>query len=296
MLDSRVESFLSVCKYKSYTKASEELFISQPAVTQHIQYLQKKYECKFFNYSNKELKLTKGGELLYKHFQNAKTNDNIIAQKLKEISKKSKRLKFAATLTIGEFTLSPILNDFINEFNKYDITMYVDNTKTALKMLNNGEVHFALVEGLFNKAEYESKLCKIADFILTAPITHPLASKEVVSLEDLKNETVIIREKGSGSREILERGLFDRNFTLENFKNTIEIGNVNAMKNMVKKGVGISFLYKDSVNEEIKNNQLAEIKVSDFIVKREFNFIHLKNELIKEEMDIFYSFFQKNIN
>ncbi|SNS30522.1 DNA-binding transcriptional regulator, LysR family [Anaerovirgula multivorans] len=295
MLDPRIESFLAVYKNKSYTKASKELCITQPAVTQHIQFFEKRYGCRLLEYSNKELKLTKAGELLYKYFQNAKANEKIITQRLKEMNRESKTLKFAATLTIGEFTLSPILSDFIKAFSEYDITMYIDNTQAVLRMLQNGEIRFALVEGLFNKADYESRLWKTADFILTAPFKHPLITKKNISLEDLKNETIIVREKGSGSREVLERGLFDKNYTLENFKNIIEIGNVNVIKNMVKNGMGITFIYEDAVREEIKKQQLVEIKLSDFAINREFNFIHLRSDIIQNEVDMFYSFFKNNI-
>ncbi|WIV12415.1 LysR family transcriptional regulator [Proteiniborus sp. MB09-C3] len=292
MLDIRMESFLSVWKNKSYTKASEELNLTQPAITQHIQSLEKYYGCKFFEYSNRQLRFTKAGELLYRYVLNAKANEQIIMQKLQEINNEKKTLKFAATLTIGEFTLPPILGEFMNTFKEYDITMYVDNTKTVLQMLQNGEIYFALVEGLFKKSDYETKLYKIAPFILTAPIGHPLMSKKEVVLDDLKDETIIIRESGSGSREVLERGLYDKNHTLKDFKNIIEIGNVNVIKKMVKDGIGLSFMYKDAVSEEIKRKEIAEIKIADFIIEREFNFIYLKNDIMQSDYDTFFSFFR----
>lgn len=287
-----MESFLSVWKNKSYTKASEELNLTQPAITQHIQSLEKYYGCKFFEYSNRQLRFTKAGELLYRYVLNAKANEQIIMQKLQEINNEKKTLKFAATLTIGEFTLPPILGEFMNTFKEYDITMYVDNTKTVLQMLQNGEIYFALVEGLFKKSDYETKLYKIAPFILTAPIGHPLMSKKEVVLDDLKDETIIIRESGSGSREVLERGLYDKNHTLKDFKNIIEIGNVNVIKKMVKDGIGLSFMYKDAVSEEIKRKEIAEIKIADFIIEREFNFIYLKNDIMQSDYDTFFSFFR----
>lgn len=296
MLDLRIESFLAVCKNKSYTKASEELCITQPAVTQHIQFLEKNYGCKLLEYKNRELKLTKAGELFHKYALSAKANEKLIAEELKETNKKIKTLKFATTLTIGEFTISPLLGDFIKEFPEYEITMYVNNTKKVLDMLEKGEISFAIVEGLFNKANYETQLYKNANFILTAPITHPLVSKKTVLLYDLKDETIIVREKGSGSREVLERGLFDKNLTLENFKDTIEIGNVNVIKEMVKSGLGISFMYEDAAMSEINNGNIAKIEISDFIIQREFNFIHLKNHITEKDIDKFFYFFINRIS
>lgn len=295
MLDTRTESFLAVCRNRSYTRASEELCLTQPAITQHIQSLERHYRCKFFEYSNRQLKLTKAGELFYKYLINVKANEQIITKQLGEINNAKKTLKFAATLTIGEFTLPPILSEFMNAFKEYNITMYVDNTKTVLQMLQNGEIYFALVEGLFKKSDYETKLYKMAPFILTAPIDYPLISKKVVLLDDLKDETIIIREAGSGSREVLERGLYDKNHILKDFKNIIEIGNVNVIKEMVKGGIGLSFMYEDAVRDEIRRKELAEIRIADFAIEREFNFIHLKNEIMQSDYDAFFSFFKDRV-
>lgn len=293
MLDQRVITFLSVCRNKSYTKASEELCITQPAVTQHIKSLEKEYSSKFIEYKNRELKLTKAGELFYRYAENAKANETIISQKLREIINQSKKLEFAATLTIGEFTLAPILGDFIKTFYDYEITMHIDNTERVLEMLRKGKISFALVEGLFNKAEYYTKLYKKGKFILTAPTDHPLTLRQSIVLDDLKNQTIIVREKGSGSRDVLERELFDKNYTLENFKRIIEIGNVNVIKNMVRSGIGLSFMYKDAALEEIEKGNIVELHVSDFAIEREFNFIYLKNSIMKDEIDKFFEFFKE---
>lgn len=293
MLDIRVDTFLSVCKNKSYTKAAEALNITQPAVTQHIQFLERHYGCKFFEYVNRGLKLTEEGELFYKHILQAKGSDQFIIRKLEEIGQEKKTLSFAATMTIGEFTLAPVLSDFVKTFSDYDITMYVDNTKTVLKMLMEGKILFAIVEGLFNKAEYETKLYKMSNFILVASAEDPIASKEGIYLDDLKDQTIIIREKGSGSREVLERGLFDRNYTLDSFKKIIEIGNVNVAKALIKSRVGLGFMYEDAVKEEIKKGELMEVKLKDFVLRREFNFVCMKNEIIKDEVKKFWDYFSK---
>lgn len=295
MLDIKIESFLCVCKHKSYTKASEELCITQPAVTQHIQSLEKHYNCKMLEYKNKALKLTKAGELFYKYAVNLKGIESLMEKELIEITKKTNTLKFATTLTIGEFTIAPMLGDFIREFSEYDITMYVDNTEKVLTMLKKGEINFAIVEGLFNKNDYESKLYKVANFILISHTNHPLLMQNQVFLNDLKNETIIVREKGSGSREVLERGLFDKNYTLDNFKNIIEIGNVNVMKKMVEGNIGLSFMYEDAAISEINKGELAQIKLCDFILQREFNFIYLKNQTTEKDLNKFFSFFLRKL-
>ena len=293
LLDIRVDTFLSVCKNKSYTKAAEELNITQPAVTQHIQFLERHYGCKFFEYVSRGLKLTEEGELFYKHILQAKGSEQFIIRKLAEVGQEKKTLSFAATMTIGEFTLAPVISDFVKTFSDYDITMYVDNTKTVLNMLMEGKILFAIVEGLFNKAEYETKLYKMANFILVASVNDPIVSKKEICLNDLKNHTIIIREKGSGSREVLERGLFDRNYTLDSFKKIIEVGNVNVAKELIKNRVGLGFMYEDAVKDEIRKGELMEVKLKDFALRREFNFVCMKNEIAKEEGKKFWDYFSK---
>lgn len=285
MLDYRVDTFLAVCKHNSYTKAAEELCITQPGVSQHIQYLEKEYRCRLFEYNNRQLKLTEAGEIFHQYALNAKVNDRSIREKMVGAGEGQRALRFAATLTIGEFTLAPILTRFMDALKGYSITMYVENTEEVLKMLQEGRVHFALVEGLFNKSGYQTRLFKNANYILVSPVDHPLAMKERVHLEDLMEETMIVREQGSGSREILERALMDKNVTLQDFARIIEIGNVSVIKQLVKSGLGLSFMYKDAAREEIRRGELAEIPVADFIIQREFNFIYLKDSIIQEELE-----------
>jgi len=296
MLDIRVETFLEVCRTRSYTKAAEILCITQPAVTQHIKFLESEYGVKLVEYSNRTLTLTDAGILFERYCMEAMISNKILNEKLNEMRSGSKSLCFAATLTIGEFTLAPIISDFIRKFDKYDIRMFVDNTEKVTKMLLEGEVTFALVEGLFNKADFESKLLKMEDFILVAPNSHPLTRREEIYLEDIRNQKIIVRENGSGSRNVLERALFDKNITLDNFESIIEIGNVNLMKTLVRDGIGLSFMYRDSVRTEIDAGDLVELKVKDFRVQREFNFLYLNNELTQTEVNECFLFFKEALH
>lgn len=295
MLDVRVDTFLSVYKHKSFTKAASELCITQPAVTQHIKALETRFSSKLFEYSNRELKITKAGELFYKYALDAKLGEKIVNDKISNLDKKSKAIKFAATLTIGEFTMAPLLGDLVKEFSAYDITMLVDNTEKVLNMLQQGDISFALVEGFFNKANYQSRLLKNSNFIPIASKDHPLVCKKLVEVKDILVETIIVREKGSGSREILERNLYDKGYTLNDFNSVIEIGNVNVIKEMAKSNLGLSFMYKDAALKEIENGELGEVKIKDFVIQREFNFLYIENEILKGEIDMFYHYVKSKI-
>lgn len=296
MFDQRIYTFLVLCDKKSYTKAAEDLFITQPAVTQHIKLLEKEYNTKLFTYSNRQLKLTETGKEFQKYLQEGLAREKLMIEKLNELDKGQKNLKFGATLTIGEFTIAPFIKEFYSEFKDYNISLQIDNTKILMDELNKGRIEFALIEGLFRKADYHTKLLKMKEFVLVASPDNALAQKTIVNLSDILNETLIIREKGSGSREILERSLSERNYSLDDFKNLIRIGNVNLMKHMVQEGLGISFMYEDAVLNELEIGSLVRIKLENFKILREFNFVSLKDFSGKDQLDIFYEYFKSNIH
>lgn len=295
MLDSRLQTFLAVCRFKSYTKAAEHLNLTQPAVSQQIQYLENEYGSKLIEYSSRTLNLTDAGEIFLRHCMNIQAQEKILTDKLVEAKDRKRSLHFAATMTIGEFTLQPVITRLTERFQDRSITMYVDNTRQILDMLREGTIMFALIEGLFDKREFSSRLYKMARFIAVAAPGHPVALKKKVDLEELFESTLIIREKGSGSREILERGLFDKNFTPQSFKSIIEIGNVNIMKLLVKNSDAVSFMYEDCVEKEIAEGLLSRINISGFDITREFNFVYMENDLIKKDLDEYYDFFKSGV-
>lgn len=294
-MDSKLETFLYVVNLGSYTKAAKELHITQPAITQHIKALEEYYKAPLLYFKNRKLELTKAGELLLDYAKNQEAMETMVFQKLGELKEGRKDMTFASTLTIGEFTMEPILEKLMEEFKDYNIKMRVDNTENILVKLKQGQISFALIEGLFNGDEFETKKLKLCPYILVTSKDHPLTRKADVHIKDLLEERLIVREKGSGSREILEVGLKENNESLNSFKEVMELGNVNLMKSMVEKGHGISLMYKDAALKELNAGTLVEVPVSDLKMNRGFYFVHLKDLHINEEVEQVYDFLKKEM-
>lgn len=291
MLDTRLKTFLTLSQVLNYTKTAEILFISQPAVSQHIKYLENKYDTKLFIYKDKKLSLTKKGEILYNFLISVSSKSKDIEQILLDKTIKKQSLKFGTTLTIGEYLMPNILKEILKVDNDLNISLTVDNTETLLHKLKNGHIEFALLEGHFNKSKFESILFSKEEFIGICSNENEL-SKKVLNFNDIFSERLLIREKGSGSREIFEHILYEHNYKMSSFKNKLEIANINTIKSLVSNNLGITFLYKRAVEKELKYKTLNIIKLSDFSVIREFNFVFLKDNLNESEIiewfDIFY--------
>ncbi|WP_297418250.1 LysR family transcriptional regulator [Clostridium sp.] len=276
MLDFRIDTFLTVCEYMNFTKASEVLCITQPAVSQHIKYLEKTYESKLFEYEGKKIRLTKAGEILYQTSITMKHDEKFLKEKIFEEQSGVRNLKFGATLTIGEFILPLKLHNYLNKNSNINITMIVGNTKELINKLEHGEIDFALVEGYFIKSEYDYVLYSKENYICVAGKDYKFKKKPKV-LEDLLEETLIVREKGSGTRDIFEKNLEEQNMTIKDFNKVIEIGNINTIKYLVKNSNGITAIYEAAVKEELENHTLQKIQIEDLQKKHGFYFIWRKN-------------------
>lgn len=275
MIDFRHETFLALCNIKNYTKTAEYLHITQPAVTQHIQYLEEKYHCKLFHYENKKLHLTFQGDQLRKFLIRIVADTTHFKRNIEGKDPSEESIIFGATLSIGEYLMPNVLTELILSKPGLKIHMEVGNTQVLLEKLWKGEIDFAIVEGFFDKSNYHSILFNLEKFIpVCAP--HSILANKTVNLDEILQSTLVLREKGSGTREILENILKQYNYALDSFKNIIEIGNMSAIKKLVANNIGISFLYEIVAKKEIENGDLSKIDISGFDISREFNFVFLK--------------------
>lgn len=290
MLDFRIYTFLTVCKYMNFTKAANKLCITQPAVSQHIKYLETEYNTKFFEYEGKKINLTKEGSIFYQAALTMSHDEKFLKEKINKNNKNIKSLKFGATLTIGEFILPKRLTNYLTNNNISDVTMIVENTSTLLHKLRHGEIDFALIEGYFVKNEYDYIIYSKENYICVSGPQYKL-KKNAKKLEDLLSETLITREKGSGTRDILERNLERQNLTINDFNKKYQLGNINAIKHLVENNMGITFLYEIAAQDELKKGLLKKIEIDDLQKNHNFYFIWRKGSLFSE----FYKNLAKNL-
>ena len=294
MLDQRFITFLDLCKTMNYTKTAKNLHITQPAVTHHIHYIENIYNIKLFTYTGKNLILTEKGEYLRKLITTLYNDCVKIEDMVRVESKRERKINFGATLTISEYAMPKPIREYINKNPNINITMQVENTEILMDMMNNGKIDFAIIEGNFDKKNYDYEFFSLEDFIGVVSPVHKFAGKEI-EIDDIFSERLICREEGSGTRSIFEDYLKQNNRSIQGFKSYIEIGNLNAIKSLVKYNEGITFVYKTVVKNEIEKGELCELNIKNCSIKREFNFVCLKNSMFKESYYEFFDFCKKNI-
>ena len=282
MLDFRMETFLTVCKHLNYTRAAAELNITQPAVTQHIQYLQQHYGIKLFDYRDKRLSLTPEGTMLRNAAVTMLHDEQKLRRDLKDMRFGRQSIRFGATLTIGEYALPKKLAAYMKRHPEVDVHMIVDNTQALLTQLNEGLLDFAVVEGYFLKGEYDHLLWSMEPYICVCAGHHTLP-RRALRLEDLFQETLIVRDVGSGSREVLVRVLEGKNLQISDFRHVIEISDLQVIKELVAADCGITFLYRKAVERELSEGTLRRVPLADFNISHEFTFLWRKNSVFEPE-------------
>lgn len=276
MLDFRHKTFLALCRIKSYTKTANALNLTQPAVTQHIKALEEHYGNRLFSYANKTLTLTEHGKLLYKLASTVSSDSDILTETLRNKNLSNPHLRFGATLSIAQYIMPGILKQVLSKRPNTPISMLVENTHQLLDKLEQGEIQFALIEGLFDKTAYHSELFAMEPFIGVCSKNSSLADQPV-SFREIMGNSLIIREEGSGTREILEHLLQKYNLSVTSFSKVTEIGNMEVIKQLVKDDIGITFLYQAAAKKELANGELKQLTVTHMDVHNELNFIFLKD-------------------
>ena len=281
MLDYRIDTFLTLCEQMNYRKTAEMLHISQPAVTQQIHYLENQYGQKLFVYENRRLVKTEAAAILEQYARAAKLQQQDLLQKLE--SSPIHTLRIGATKTIGDYYLKEDIRRYLQSPDNA-LTLIVDNTEHLLRLLEENELDFSVVEGFFDKTRFDSILLRREPFVGICRKDHPFAGREV-TMEELLQQTIIHREAGSGTRAILEQELRGYNESLQRFQRHICISSFNIILDLVKQGFGVSFVYNILADSD---PGLAKFSIRGERVVREFNVVYLKYADMEEKIRLFF--------
>lgn len=280
MLDYKIITFLKLCETMNYHITGEELHMTQPSVTNHIQSLEREYNCKLFIYNNKKLHMTKEASILKNYATAAYYNDLELRNNLNKSNKT--KIRMGATKTIGDFVVKDNIVNFLKNEN-YEFYLIVDNTEHLLKSLDDNKLDFALIEGFFDKEKYNYRLYSTEKFVGICSKDHPFANNSI-KIQDIFNESIIVREMGSGTRAIFEKELAEQNYSLKNFKKVTSISSFELIKSLVIENNAISFVY-DIISKSDPN--LSSFEIKGIHIMKNFNYVFLKNTNAKNLINLF---------
>lgn len=271
--------FYVVANHSNITKASEELNISQPAISKSIKSLEEQLGGKLFIRTKKGVILTEEGKEFYKYIKHAIEYINNAENKFTDlINLECGCIKIGINTTLTKEFLLPYLKKFNTLFPKIDIQIITDLTSNLMQKLRNGLIDIVIFN-ISNK-EYGNEIeiikCrKITDCFVVNNKYKDLINKEL-SLSDLNNYPLILQAKGSNTRLFLDKLGQDNNII---FKPHIELTSYSLVSCFAKIGLGIGYVTKDYIKNELDNKELYELKIKEKIPSRYIGIALSKNHI-----------------
>lgn len=264
--------FKEVCERKNMTKAAKNLHMTQPAVSQTISNLEEKLGVKLFERIKNHLELTYSGRVLCNYSQKITRMVNESEDMLNQIANLKKgRLRIGASMTVGTYLLPELINEFKKEHEELKMPLYINNTDNIIDNILNNDLDIGFVEGPFNSKEITSEVFRKDYLALISSPNYFLKSPDKIYLEDISGEKFILREKGSGTRDLAKQRLEKSSIDFE-IKHVLN--NFEAIKKAIMANMGISILPKIAVREEMKRGELIEINLDELGISREFKIIY----------------------
>ena len=271
MLDYRTHTFLAVYRTGSFTRAAEQLHVTQPAVSQHIRQLEAHSGCSLFSKTGRGVEPTSAGKLLYRALDVAENDEARLREELVALGgEKDERppLRLGCTRTIADYVAPRLLSEHLRRHPDDHVYLRTGNTAELVELIEAGGVDLALVEGSFDREVFESEVLSREPFVAVAA-----DGERPSSITDLLARRLVLREPGSGTREILERHLAARELSVNDFAGVIELASIPTIKACVAAGAGVSFMYRVAVESELADGSLSDVTPEDFAIEHDFSLI-----------------------
>lgn len=283
--------FYTVAERGSFSAAAQALHMTQPAVTMQIQALEDYFGSKLLVRSTKKIELTEAGQTL---FPFARRSIELMRETEKTMSRFTSmlegRLQLGASLTIGEYVLPRLLGPFGKKHPHISIALKVMNTTQIIEDIVSHQLNFGLVEAPVHHPDMVSEPVMEDELKLIVPSGHPLSAKERVKLQEVVAFPFVLREKGSGTRQVMEAELERQGIKPEGLETVMELGSTGAVKSAVEAGLGITIISPSSVKHEQALGLLKVADIEDAEFKRQFYSIHLKSTLLPVSAVTFLTF------
>ena len=276
MLNFRLRVFYSVATFSSFTKAAEEMFITQPAVTKNIKELESELNIRLFNRIANKITLTEAGRLLLHYTEHVLTLDKKFMFDLGVLKQKfAGDLKLGASTTIGQYVLPAILAQFNREHPDIELSLLNDNTQRIETALVEKVLDLGIIEGNSRNSQLKYISFLKDEIVAVVHASQPLFEKDEITLEELKKTPLVLREIGSGSLEVITDKLKQKGVKLKDLNVVMHLGSTESIKTFLANSNSIGLISINAVSKEIVNGEVKIIAITDFEMVRNFYFIHL---------------------
>lgn len=270
-MDYRDKVFLTVAENLSFSKAAKSLHISQPAVTRHIKEIEERYHTNLFDRKGNRIYLTKAGEKVYNTLKK-------IAQQYRNLDFEIGQMqdcicgefKIGASSTISQYVIPKVIASFHKKYPNLQILLINGNSFEMEKLLHENQIDMALVENYSSQSDIRYKDFLDDELIVITGKNSVYAKCKSIKKDALLQIPIVLREKGSGTLEVIEKALSNQNIDFEKLNTFIHLGSTESIKNFLLDFNGLAIVSEKTVQTELYLKTLIKLRVEDFIILRKF--------------------------
>lgn len=299
MSDFRLRVFAAVARHLSFTKAGQELFVSQPAVTKHIRELEAQYGQRLLERRGNRVSLTEAGRLLQIHAEAVATSAQQLDEQLlglRDPEEAAGRLRLGASTTLSQYVLPAWLPAFQARYPQVQLTMYTANSEHIAEALLRGELDLGFVEGRTKNQDLHYELLLPDELVAvrratpTGPPPKPLALAEALA------GPLVLRERGSGTLEVLEMALRERKIKLGDLAVAFYLDSTEAIKSYLEAApAALGFVSRQALKRELAAGLLEVVPVQDLALPRQFEAVWVQGQQLPRPAQRFLSFARSQV-
>ncbi len=295
-IDFKMAVFYAAAKGLNFTKAAQELNISQPAVSKNIHELEIQAGKSLFVRNGNRLKLTVSGNLLFTHAQQLHQAYDELNESMDLLDGKvSGSLKIGASTTLSHYIVPKILADFHHAYPATQVMALHGNSQQVEQWLSDHTIDLGILEGLSNNPSMKYEACLEDELVLVARRDHlKLRHIELIDPIKLLELEFVMRESGSGTNEVLYKALAQMGVNWHDLNINIVMAGTEAIKNFLLHSDCVAFLSVYSIMKELASGELRVVEIDGFKVKRDFFFVHPQG-VINRVPEFFYKFAKKRM-
>lgn len=270
----RLKVFRTVAEHRNFRKAAEHLYLTQPGVTQHIRALEESFSVPLLDRTGKEVTLTPAGVILLRH---VKQLDALIARAEEEMSalvgEVRGELRIAASMTIAQFVLPHILGDFVLRHPSVRFAIESSKTEEVINLIVSQRAALGLIEGPAHTREVTVEPWIEDELVLAIPASHEWDNTREIAMTDLRGARLLIRERGSGTREILELSMAEHGFAMRDLKSIMEVDSTEGILASIEAGLGIGFVSRRALRRSLLLGTLKMVSIRGVHLRRLFSLV-----------------------
>lgn len=289
----QLETFIEVANLKSFSKAANKLYITQPTVTNHIQNLEKELGTLLINRSSKNISLTDAGNLFYKYAINIINSCEMAKFDLAAFKGRIQgHLHIYSSSVPRKYILPNLLNNFLQNYPDVTFTLADKDSKDVVESILEGDADFGIIGAKYPSKNLDYIELIIDDLVVITPNSSifPKPNYSYLTLEEIIKERVLLREEGSGTRDFLIKELAENKINIDDLKVTAYIEDTEVIKKLVSLGVGISFMSQRGVNDDIKLEKYKVYYIEGINLSRKFYFVYHNKRQLSPLSETFKSF------